>query len=201
VSDPSHSRYGQHLSKAEVDVLVAPTTETVDAVEEWLRTHDIDPSSCDRTTAGDWLHVTVPVSKAETMFNAKYQVFRHKESGEYAVRSLEWSLPRNVHSHIDVAEPTTMFGRLKKMRATSFLMPDPIVDETAESDSLSPLAVPPTSCSTIITPSCLRTLYNTLNYTVKAANVNKLGVAGYLDEFANFADLQVSMLSGNENIR
>lgn len=173
---------------------MAPTPETVHAVDGWLRDHGIEPASCGRTTAGDWLHVTVPVSKAESMFNTKYKVFRHKDSGEYAVRALEWSLPHSVHSHIDIAEPTTMFGRLKKMKATSFLMPDLKVEEAADSDSLSPFAVPPTSCNTVITPSCLRTLYNTVNYTVKAANVNKIGVAGYLEEFANFADLQVTIL-------
>ncbi|KAF8523792.1 subtilisin-like protein [Hysterangium stoloniferum] len=187
VSDPAHPRYGQHLSKEEVDKLVAPHSETLDAVDSWLRTHDIEPSSCGRTTAGDWMHLSVPLSKAESMFNTKYQVFRHKESGEYTVRTLEWSLPRSVHSHIDVVEPTTMFGRLKKMKATSFLQP-PVKDEGP--DEFSGLAVPPTTCNTKITPSCLRTLYNTINYVPAATNVNKLGVAGYLGEFANNADLQ-----------
>ncbi|KIJ54289.1 hypothetical protein M422DRAFT_201377 [Sphaerobolus stellatus SS14] len=187
VSDPAHPRYGNHLSKEEVDALVAPHPETVDAVEEWLRSHDIDPSACDRTTAGDWLHVTVPVSKAEAMLNAKYQVFRHKVSGDYSARTLSWSLPRKVHSHIDVIEPTTMFGRLRKMKATSFLMPNAPVDEDG---TLGTLAVPATSCNTVITPTCLRTLYNTINYTPAATTKNSIGVAGYLNEFANDADLK-----------
>ncbi|KIJ54290.1 hypothetical protein M422DRAFT_775435 [Sphaerobolus stellatus SS14] len=192
VSDPNHPRYGNHMSKEEVDAFVAPLPETVSAVEEWLRSHDIDPSACDRTTAGDWLHVTVPVSKAEVMLNAKYQVFRHKVSGDYSARTLSWSLPRKVHSHIDVIEPTTMFGRLRKMKATSFLMPDaPVVENDVNPDNgLSTLAVPPTSCSSIINPSCLRTLYNTINYTPAATDQNSIGIAGYLDEFANDADLQ-----------
>ena len=47
------------------------------------------------------------------------------------------------------------------------------------------------TCDEFITPDCLRALYNTSTYVPKATNVNKLGVAGYLDEFANDADLQV----------
>jgi len=42
----------------------------------------------------------------------------------------------------------------------------------------------------VITPSCLRALYNTAGYIPKATHKNKLGVAGYLDQFANRADLQ-----------
>jgi len=190
VSDPNHHRYGKHLSKEEVDALVEPHPDTVAAVEDWLRSHDIEPSGCDRTTGGDWLHVPVPVSKAESMFNTKYQVYRHKETGEYTVRSLSWSLPRKVHSHIDVIEPTTMFGRLRKMKATSFLMPDQKVGSQEDTD-VTPSAVPPTSCNTVITPSCLRTLYNTINYKPAATTKNAIGVAGYLGEFANDADLAV----------
>jgi tripeptidyl-peptidase-1 len=81
-----------------------------------------------------------------------------------------------------------MFGRLKKMKATSFLQPQ---IDVQGADEFSGLAVPPNSCNTKITPSCLRTLYNTINYKVAAANVNQIGIAGYLGEFANFVDLQV----------
>jgi len=36
VSDPNHKRYGQHLSKEEVEALVAPRKDSLDAVDEWL---------------------------------------------------------------------------------------------------------------------------------------------------------------------
>ncbi|TFY50508.1 hypothetical protein EVG20_g11477, partial [Dentipellis fragilis] len=41
-----------------------------------------------------------------------------------------------------------------------------------------------------ITPACLRALYNTTTYVPKATATNKLGIAGYLEQFASFADLQ-----------
>lgn len=37
VSDPSHSRYGQHLSEDEVHELVAPPSHAISAVEDWLQ--------------------------------------------------------------------------------------------------------------------------------------------------------------------
>ncbi|GJJ07192.1 hypothetical protein Clacol_001392 [Clathrus columnatus] len=186
VSDPAHIRYGQHLSKEEVDELISPTEETTATVSEWLQSHGIHYSDCYASSAGDWLQLTVPISKAETMFNTQYHIFQHEKTGEYTLRSLNWSLPSYVHSHIDVAAPTTSFTRTRSMKKTSFLDPHvPMIDDL--SGGLS------TSCSTSVTPSCLRTLYNTANYTPTATNVNQIGIAGYLEEFANFADLKTFM--------
>ena len=60
----------------------------------------------------------------------------------------------------------------------------------AEIAKLSPLATVPSSCGSTITPACLRALYNTTSYTPKATATNKLGVAGYLDEYAVHSDLK-----------
>ncbi|KAG9076897.1 hypothetical protein FS749_011281, partial [Ceratobasidium sp. UAMH 11750] len=69
VSDPGHVRYGMHLSKADVDELVAPRDETVNAVEDWLGAHGVKVT--ERSAAGDWLHVLVPVARAEKMLNTR----------------------------------------------------------------------------------------------------------------------------------
>lgn len=37
VSDPSHSRYGQHLSTSDIHALTAPTEDALVAVEAWLQ--------------------------------------------------------------------------------------------------------------------------------------------------------------------
>jgi tripeptidyl-peptidase I len=46
------------------------------------------------------------------------------------------------------------------------------------------------SCNSSITLECLRELYNIGNYTPSANVGNSIGITGYLEEFANFADLQ-----------
>ena len=123
------------------------------------------------------------------MLGAKYNVYHHPASSEHIVRTMSFSLPREVHSHVDLVAPTTYFGTLRAMRATSFLQPEIKAFEGTADD----LAATPSSCNKIITPACLRTLYNTKDYVPTATNSNKLGVAGYLDEFANRADLQVKL--------
>lgn len=67
VSDPTHSRYGQHLSKEEVDALIAPNTDTVDLVDAWLAHHGLDSTAVDRSSAGEWITMVVTVDQAERM--------------------------------------------------------------------------------------------------------------------------------------
>ena len=69
VSDPDHKRYGQHLSKAEVEALVAPHPESLDLVNEWLGTFGIDEDSLVRSPARDWVTLEVPVSLVEKMLD------------------------------------------------------------------------------------------------------------------------------------
>ena len=128
------------------------------------------------------------------MLGTKYNVYSHSSTSEKVVRAMSYSLPRELHSHIGVVTPTTYFGTMRSMRATNFLQPNskpvPVSAIAPESNSIN--AVPPTSCNTKITPSCLRTLYNTASYVVAGGSNNTLGVTGYLQEYANKADLQVS---------
>ncbi|KAJ7623726.1 peptidase S8/S53 domain-containing protein [Roridomyces roridus] len=191
VSDPAHEKYGKHLSKEEVDALVAPHPDSVDAVESWLEHHGINPADAHfRSTAGEWVTIRVSVAQAEQMLNTKYGVYYHPASGSQVVRTMGYSLPTELHSHVDVISPTTYFGTMHSMRATSFVLPQTATgDEDSFAAEISPLAVP-ASCGTTITPACLRALYNTTNYVPKATATNKLGITGYLEEFANDADLQ-----------
>ena len=69
VSDPDHERYGQHLSKAEVEALVAPHQESIALVNEWLGKFGVNEDSLVRSPAKDWVSLKVPVSLAEKMLD------------------------------------------------------------------------------------------------------------------------------------
>ncbi|KAG9079042.1 hypothetical protein FS749_008892 [Ceratobasidium sp. UAMH 11750] len=178
VSDPGHVRYGMHLSKAEVDELVAPRAETVETVEEWLDAHGVKISA--RSSAGDWLHVRVPVARAEKMLNTRYNVYQH-ESGSHIVRSESYALPRWLDDHIDLVQPTTFFGKLHE-RGTE-------LEKRMWGEDLV-AAKPILGCNSTITPACLRMLYKTKDYVPRAIKQNSLGITGYLGQYASRADLR-----------
>jgi len=162
-------------------------------VDEWLVFHGVSPTnaSTQRSKAGDWITIPITVKQAERMLGAKYNAYEHAQSGDQVVRTLRYSLPQELHSHIDVIAPTTYFGTMKSMKATSFLQPEIKPQSLKEGASVDGL---PAQCGTIVTPACIRALYNTAGYTPTATSTNKLGVAGYLSQYANYADLQVSGL-------
>ncbi|KAA1474154.1 subtilisin-like protein [Dentipellis sp. KUC8613] len=199
VSDPEHGRYGLHLSKGDVASLVAPHPDTQTLVSAWLSHHEIPASSISSTEAGDWLVVSaVPVPKADALLGADYQVYRHATTNDTVLRTIGYSLPSVLHGHIDVVAPTTYFSSTRSMRTTSSKDPNGkiVQDDSITRAEIAQLlkkgqfATVPSSCKQTITPSCLRALYNSTSYVPKATDKNKLGVTGYLDIYANFADLQ-----------
>ena len=95
---------------------------------------------------------------------------------------MKYSLPSALEGHVNVVAPTTYFSTTRSMRSTIHeVTPAALVSEV---DVL---------CSVTITPTCLKDLYNTAAYTPKSTNTNKLGIVGYLEEYANRADLQVGV--------
>jgi len=115
------------------------------------------------------------VDLAEQMLGTKYNVYRHATSGQEVVRTLSYSLPEELHQHIDVVAPTTYFGTLRSMKFTSFLQPE--LDSTKQdiTPGLDGTLAP--SCNTTITSACLRAL-NTSSYVLVSTHVNKLAVVG-----------------------
>ena len=66
-SNPFHARYGEHLSKEDVEALVAPLASSVDAVYQWLAAHGTQREACNQSPAADWITVHVPIAQAENM--------------------------------------------------------------------------------------------------------------------------------------
>lgn len=107
----------------------------------------------------------------------KYRVYEHVESGEYLVRTTSYSLPKYLHEHVEVVQPTTSFGRFKKQVSTLSI----IEDAPLEAES---------SCNKTITITCLQQLYNAVGYKPLADGGNRIGITAYLEQYANIQDLQ-----------
>ncbi|KAJ7068686.1 tripeptidyl peptidase A [Mycena amicta] len=190
VSDPYHEHYGAHLSQQEVDELIAPSVESVEAVNEWLSSHGIQDSDIVRSSAGDWLTIRLPVAHVEKMLDTKYHIWKHR-SGEYIVRTTSYSLPEHLHEHIELVQPTTMFGTFKKLTSTIHSIDIPTPSTLENLPPIVDLATGVTvnaTCNTTITISCLKQIYNAVDYV--PSGHGSVGITGYLEEFANRADLQ-----------
>ena len=104
ISNPDSPQYGRHLSQQQVDAYVEPSIETTANVHRWLSSHNLTASNVSH--AGDWIQVSVPVGKANNMLNANFSHFSHAKTGGQAVRTLTYSIPTELQSHIDLVHPT-----------------------------------------------------------------------------------------------
>lgn len=124
VSTPGSASYGEHLSKEEVmktfhnmessltfasqvEKFVAPTAQTSDAVNAWLQQAGLNATTV--SPAGDVLRISVPVSKANELFDADFAVYTHSGTGKQAIRTMSYSIPASLEGHLDFVHPTITF--------------------------------------------------------------------------------------------
>nr|ABB73029.1 family S53 protease [Phanerodontia chrysosporium] len=178
VSTPGSASYGEHLSKEEVEKFVAPTAQSSEAVNAWLEQVGLNATTV--SPAGDWLSVTIPVSKANEIFDADFAVYTHFATGKQAIRTMSYSIPASLEGHLDFVHPTISFPSPNPIR--------PVISTPLgglEGRAIEPLA----SCSTsAVTPACIESLYG-IPTTKATQSSNTLGVSGFIDQFANQADL------------
>ncbi|KAF1991424.1 tripeptidyl-peptidase 1 precursor [Aulographum hederae CBS 113979] len=212
VSDPNHSRYGQHLSAEEIENIVTPSDDTINLVVEWLRENEV--TSHAMSSSKDWISVLLPIEKVESLLQTKYSTFKHKD-GTTVSRAPEWSLPGHLHEHIDVVQPTTSFFRPMPREVESRdLQPrhvgsKPLLDDVhfaklwwANKGKLeygqgvsfsgsSPESIAKACNISFTTIDCVRKLYGTIDYKPKATSKNAVGITNYLNETNYRADVKL----------
>ncbi|KAJ7682849.1 family S53 protease [Mycena rosella] len=185
VSTPSSSNYGNHLSKAEVNAFLAPSDEAVAAVQAWLASHGLVANTS--SSAGDWLSVNVPVSKANDMLSANYQTFKHIASGKTYARTLSFSLPTEVADFVDHIHPTTTFNSPLSLSPV-LSVPKPVAEVSEEVSSDATAA----SCATTITPIPLQD-------PTTAATESSNSIAKFRTNMASSTTFKTQLLDGGKN--
>jgi tripeptidyl-peptidase-1 len=182
VSDPGHARYGQHLKRDELKDLIKPREESTAAVLSWLEESGVYAE--DIQNDGEWISFHAPVERAESMMDTSFKVYQNEvRPGVKRIRSLSYSVPRAVRDHIDLIQPTTRFGQIRT-EGSNVLTQEDVPFSVASADAVD------SSCDTTVTPACLRNLYNFADYNVSTKVAVKLGITGYLEQYARYADLK-----------
>jgi hypothetical protein len=111
VSTPSHPRYGQHLKREELKDLIKPRAESTSTVLSWLEQSGVDAR--DIHNDGEWINFYTPVKRAEEMMVTVFKTYQSEARPDVKrVRSLGYSVPAEVRSHIDMIQPVcTAFSR------------------------------------------------------------------------------------------
>ncbi|KAH8993828.1 subtilisin-like protein [Lactarius hatsudake] len=194
VSSPGHSKHGAYLSREEVAELVAPPSDVLELVNAWLEHHGVPPSTISTKHGGSWLTVIgVPVSRANELLSASYQLYRHIGTNDTVLRTLSYGLPTTLLEHVQNVAPATHFGFPRTQLHEQLVHHDGAAGVQRK--------VPAGELGTVLssrqgpyaTPSFLRWLYKTSNYKPSAADRNVLGVVGFRGNYPSPGDLREFM--------
>ncbi|KAH8984507.1 subtilisin-like protein [Lactarius akahatsu] len=193
VSDPNHPRYGAYLSKEQIAELVSPPPGTLEFVNSWLEYHGVPSSSVSTTHGGTTLTLSgVSIMQANALLGASYQLYKHVETNETVVRTVGYALPAALHRLVQTVAPTTCFSTPH----TQWLSPrNRSVGVTAglkrpvSGEPVTVLSSRYDDDDDDTTPSFLRSLYKTAEYTPAAADRNALGIVGILNDYPSPEDL------------
>ncbi|KAH9159455.1 subtilisin-like protein [Lactarius sanguifluus] len=193
VSSPGHPKHGEHLSREGVSELVAPSSDVLELANAWLEHHGVHPSTISTKHGGSWLTLTgVPVSRANELLRASYQLYQHIGTNDTVLRTLSYGLPAALVGHVQCVAPTTHFGFPRTPRQDPLMRRGGATREQTKVPGGDPGTVL-SSRDQKVTPSFLRTFYKTSSYVPLAAGRNMLGIAGYLGDWPSPDDLSQFM--------
>ena len=183
-------RYGAYLSKVQIADLVAPHPDTLELVTAWLEDNGVSPSSISTTHGGGWLTVTgVLVSQANQLLGASYQLFYHAGLNDTTLRTVGYALPAVLHTHVQTVVPTTAFTsshlpqQMPGKRPGGAASAQTGNETTGEHMNILSRRDPP------VTPSVLRSMYNTDLYVPSMQEQNTLAIVGYENQYPDRSDL------------
>ena len=200
VAHPESKDYGKHWSLQKIADTFAPKSETVEAVKSWLLASGIEPGRVKISKSRTWMTFNATASEAESLLKTEYHLYNH-DSGHRHIACEEYSIPSHLVEHIDIVTPTVHFDKrigMPRRLQKHEKLPAPI-HELNRRTVASPhgLLGSPTdasnpkqgaaienalmtldNCDTMITPACLRALYDAPAGST-AVNNNSLGVVEY----------------------
>ncbi|KAK8018040.1 hypothetical protein PG991_007230 [Apiospora marii] len=192
ISTPHHPHYGRHLSRDELTEMMKPREESTNAVLSWLKSSGVPMS--DIEDAGEWVNFKTTVGKAQYLLNTTFAIYKHIESGAEIRRTLQYSVPIAVKPHMTMIQPTTRFGQIRA-KAPEELNNNEFGFKQSRAEVEIPSPINPslniTFCNSNATPDCLRALYSIGNYTADPNVPSIIGVAGFLEQWAKFDDLDL----------
>ena len=168
VSTPGSAKYGDYMEADAVKALLQPSGDSEKAVLDWLKKAGVNTVYSD----GTWVNFATTIATANKLLNTQFNYYTSE--GITKLRTTEYSVPDNLKQHIDLISPTTFFGKTKAQAPTISGIAPRQVDA---------------SCATLITPQCLKQLYN-VNYTPDPKSGSKIAFGSFLNQSARTADLQ-----------
>lgn len=182
MSTPGHPNYGRHFqSHDEMKRMLLPSDEAVSSARDWLQSAGVSDIEVD----SDWMNFRTTVNTANSLLDADFKWYVNEVKDIRRLRTLQYSIPQTLAPHVNMIQPTTRFGQIHPDHPTHHA--EPLNDVALHGAALSKANL--TNCNRVITPQCLKKLYNIGDYQADEDSGSTLGFASYLGESARYSDM------------
>jgi len=189
VSTPGNPRYGKHLKRDELKEMLRPVPEATAGILGWLQASGIKQE--DIEDDNEWINFVASVEQAERMMDTNFHVYESVVKPVQKVRTLQYSVPEDLAKYIDVIQPTTRFGQVRPQSNHIFesFVQGKVNHGSGRIKTAGALDIA-AACNRTITPDCLKELYQITGYTPDADKAGFVGINGFLEQWAQYADLE-----------
>ena len=178
VSTPGSSSYGKYMDADDVAAVLHPSIDARPAVLAWLKGAGISKTY----SYGSWITFSTTVGSVNTLLSTQFHYY--ESDGIQKLRTTSYSVPDSLVEHIDLIAPTTYFGK------TSAHAPMATAKMYYPRRHIAPRQLN-SSCADLITPACIKELYNVGNYTANPNSGSKIGFGNFLNQSARNQDLSL----------
>ena len=184
MSTPGHPSYGKHFeTHEEMKRMLLPTDDAVKSVRSWLESAGITDIEED----SDWINFRTTIDVANSLLDTEFKYYANEVKDIRRLRTLQYSIPESLAAHINMVQPTTRFGQIHPDHGTYYSQPIDVERFKAAALSSANLS----SCNEVVTPQCIKSLYNIGDYQASAESGSKLGFTSYLEQSARYSDLEL----------
>ncbi|XP_044284087.1 LOW QUALITY PROTEIN: tripeptidyl-peptidase 1 [Varanus komodoensis] len=180
VSSPDSAKYGQFLSLADVQALVAPSPLTLGTVQKWLDRHGV--WDCRAVSTMDFLQCQLPAGTAERLLPGA-QFHRYRNGTLSSVRSPSpYTLSEELQEHVDFVGGLHRFPAERK-----------VVSRAWASGRMWPRRATRSTFHLGVTPAVIRQRYNLTDGDVGTFQNSSQACAQFLEQYFHQADLSEFM--------
>ena len=188
VSTPGSKTYGEYLDIDEVNALFAPSAKSESQVKSWLQSAGVETIESD----GSLVTFTTTIATANKLLDTEFKVYTDGASEK--LRTTEYSIPDDLAEAVDFVSPTTYFGGLKPFAAVPRAGMASMESKRQLKSSCFvgiKFAVTPNTTQhfNLLSPACLKELYNIGNYTVDKSAGSTIAFGSFLNQSASYSDL------------
>lgn len=183
-----------HYTRQQIREYRKPDIKAVEVVLKWLDSHGI----WDRHIYDGWVSFNMTARDARSMVGADLGWYSYGSQNS-VLRTRNYTVPLWLKDHVDFVHPLMHFlpPRHPSLQSKPRSEKPPLEEATSENGSTGGAAARDPGqteglltlpCAIATFPECIRKLYN-INYNVTLPSPSRVGVAGFLEQYVNYADV------------